>query len=140
MAIGETLGTRSNILTLKSKPPSVSEILKDASVVKYQEPFYSDPKDVPKRAKVFGGVEFQVPCYDVSTLPEVNNSIYSTAPMSLHKEIESVKSGCSIITPVAVPPTVEQALKSIGISHTHPQQNITVGVNHKHTELHSQVS
>ncbi|KAI8587099.1 DNA polymerase zeta catalytic subunit [Geranomyces variabilis] len=56
-------------------PPSTDELLamlKDYRIprVIYREPFYSDPKDVPARAKTYGTREFKLQADDPALLPE----------------------------------------------------------------------
>src|SRR5690349_7655202 len=59
------------VVTTRKTPPTLMEVMKCRSkVVHYQEPFYDNAKDVPMRPKMFGAMEFNVPCYDLQTLPE----------------------------------------------------------------------
>ncbi|KAJ3155914.1 DNA polymerase zeta [Geranomyces variabilis] len=119
----------SRIIRPARAPPSTDELLamlEDYRIprVIYREPFYSDPKDVPARAKTYGTREFKLQADDPALLPEFKPALpESEGRVQPRQEIkglahwrhvkfdEGVRTSIKVWRPGISPPTRQEVEK-----------------------------
>jgi hypothetical protein len=101
----------------------------------YQEPYYSDKRDVPRRPKIYAGKEFKLKSLDPSTLEEFSingEGIVDLNPkkiLSLGGKRDRLESSTCAWTPSSIPPTRKEAAKWL------EQENIRLNDEKVNTEL-----
>lgn len=77
----------------------LTEDIEKISVVKYQDPYYSNPRDLPPRPKIFAGLfilslsslnkgnEFNIPSCDLQTLKTFDSKLEGKENDEFYKEI-----------------------------------------------------
>jgi hypothetical protein len=102
-------------VTYYQPPPILKR--EDPFNIVYQEPYYSDRRDVPKRPKIYAGKEFKLKSLDPSTLDVFSvagHGVVDLNPkktLSLDGKREHLESSTCMWTPSTIPPTFNDAVK-----------------------------
>jgi hypothetical protein len=102
-------------VTYYQPPPILKR--EDPFNIVYQEPYYSDRRDVPKRPKIYAGKEFKLKSLDPSSLDVFSvagHGVVDLNPkktLSLDGKREHLESSTCMWTPSTIPPTFNDAVK-----------------------------
>ncbi|KAH8553586.1 DNA polymerase zeta catalytic subunit [Umbelopsis sp. PMI_123] len=105
----------SDEMTYHQPPPSLDS--KHHMDIVYQEPYYSDRRDAPKRPKIYAGKEFKLKTLDPCNLEEFSitgSDIVNLNPRKHNGQSEKpnhAESSTSSWTPSALPPSFRDVLK-----------------------------
>ncbi|KAI8584678.1 hypothetical protein K450DRAFT_217450 [Umbelopsis ramanniana AG] len=115
-------------VTYGEPPPTLDS--KHRIDVVYQEPYYSDRRDAPRRPKIYAGKEFKLKTLEPSSFEEFSiigpNIINLNSRNSVRtaENFDNVKSSTSSWTPSTIPPTYRDALKWLEreAAHLHEEE------------------